>query len=95
ERLVTLAPFDTKIIDASCFPADLKNELDEHRRLRSIAKIRKSLKTELQNFEANLIRQTLKECRWNQSETARRLQTSEKNIRDKMQHYQIKKSPTQ
>jgi len=92
ERLVTLAPPDLEILDNNCFPRDLKKELDEYRQQQSPATRRKSLKSELQNFEAKLIRKTLEECRWNQSEAARRLQTSEKNIRDKMQQYHIKKS---
>jgi transcriptional regulator with GAF, ATPase, and Fis domain len=94
ERLVTLASPESEIIDYSCFPGDLKTELDEYRLQHSIAADRKSLKSQLQTFEAKLIRNTLEECNWNQSEAARRLQTSEKNIRDKMQRYKIKQSTT-
>lgn len=92
ERLVTLSPAEVEILADTCFPPDLKKELDEYRQRHRLTTSRKSLKSELQNFEATLIRKTLEECRWNQSEAARRLQTSEKNIRDKMRQYQIKKS---
>jgi transcriptional regulator with GAF, ATPase, and Fis domain len=92
ERLVTVAPQELGIIDETCFTGDLKAELHEYRQLHGMAAMRKSLKSEVQHFEASMIRRTLEECRWNQSEAARRLQTSEKNIRNKIQQYQIKKS---
>jgi transcriptional regulator with PAS, ATPase and Fis domain len=94
ERLVTLASPESDLIDYSCFPTDLKAELDQYRQQLSPTLGRKSLKSQLQTFEAKLIRTTLEECHWNQSQAARRLQTSEKNIRNKMQQYKIKRSTT-
>ncbi len=49
------------------------------------------LKEQINNYEAEIIKKTLIECDWNQSEAARRLNTSEKNIRYKMEKLNIRK----
>jgi two-component system response regulator HydG len=91
ERLVTITTADTFMIDASCLPADLRQELENYRSMKEQPWRGPSLGEQLQNLESNIIKQTLIECDWNQSEAARRLQTSEKNIRYKMKKYSIEK----
>jgi transcriptional regulator with GAF, ATPase, and Fis domain len=92
ERLVTVSPPDTLLIDAYCFPPDLQKELEKFRSMKQQSWRGPSLSEQLQNLESNIIKQTLIECDWNQSEAARRLQTSEKNIRYKMKKLHIKKT---
>jgi transcriptional regulator with PAS, ATPase and Fis domain len=91
ERLVSLAPNDVSIIDTESFPTDLGKELTEFRKRRTYHKPAESLKGQVEDFEAQLIIQTLMKCNWNQSEAARRLETSEKNIRYKMEKLNIQK----
>jgi transcriptional regulator with GAF, ATPase, and Fis domain len=92
ERLVTLSPEDDTMIDAESFPDDLREELSQFRQIRSAQNQPEPLKNKVQEYEADLIKQTLIDCNWNQSEAARRLDTSEKNIRYKMEKMNIKKS---
>ena len=49
------------------------------------------LKEKMNKYEAEIVKKTLIECGWNQSEAARRLKTSEKNIRYKMETLKIQK----
>ena len=91
ERLITLAPNDVSIIDVESFPDDLKEELNQFRKKWKSRYLTESLKISVEEFEAQLITQTLIECKWNQSEAARRLKTSEKNIRYKMEKLGIRK----
>ncbi len=91
ERLITIAPKDAKVIGAEVFQADLRGELDQFRERQKYQKPTASLKGKVQDFEAQLIKQTLIECNWNKSEAARRLNTSEKNIRYKLETLNISK----
>ncbi len=91
ERLMTLTPVTSSMIDAESFPPDLHEELKQFRDKRKFQNQLKSLKKSVQDFESELILQTLIECNWNQSEAARRLETSEKNIRYKMEILNILK----
>ena len=91
ERLVTLVGSNEQVIDANKFPIDLHKELKEYREKHKYVKSSESLKDQVESFEAKLIKKTLVECDWNQSETARRLNTSEKNIRYKMEKLNIRK----
>ena len=50
-----------------------------------------SLREQVEKFEAEIIKKVLVECGWNQSEAARKLQTSESNIRYKMKPLNIRK----
>jgi DNA-binding NtrC family response regulator len=92
ERLVTLAPDDVTVIGTDSFPEDLKEELALFRHKRADHRSPEPLKEKVEGYEADLIKQTLMECNWNQSEAARRLDTSEKNIRYKMEKFNIRKS---
>lgn len=91
ERLVTLTAKDVSIIDAESFPDDLKEELIRFRKKWKSRYLTESLKTSVAEFEEQLIKRTLIECKWNQSEAARRLKTSEKNIRYKIRKLNIQK----
>jgi DNA-binding NtrC family response regulator len=91
ERLITIAQKDEKELGSEIFPTDLLEELNQFRKKQKQIKSTHSLKGHVQDFEAQLIKNTLIECHWNQSEAARRLNTSEKNIRYKMEKLNIQK----
>jgi Nif-specific regulatory protein len=91
ERLVTLIPNDVSEVTFGVFPGDLHEELNEFRKKARQLQSTESLKEQVQDFEAQLIKRKLIECNWNQSEVARRLNTSEKNIRYKMEQLNIRK----
>jgi len=91
QRLITFVPEHLSIMGAESFPADLLEELTQFREKQRYRKPTESLKRQVQNFEAQLIKQTLIECKWNQSEAARKLKTSEKNIRYKIRKLNIQK----
>jgi transcriptional regulator with GAF, ATPase, and Fis domain len=91
KRLITIVDKDDTTIDIESFPADLQDELDQFREKNKFSKPSQSLKHRIDQFEANIITQTLIECSWNQSKAARRLDTSEHNIRYKMEKLGIKK----
>ena len=94
ERLVSLTPGDISIITSDRFPSDLKEKLFQFRKQKKLQSKTESLKTRVNIYEAEIIKQTLEECNWNKSEAARRLDTSEKNIRYKIETLNIKKSET-
>jgi len=89
ERLVTLAPVDSHIIDAELLPQDILNVFNEFRANREITKNSKSLKKHLQEVEAKILLQTLDDCDWNQSRAARKLGISETNIRFRMERLDL------
>jgi len=91
ERMVTLVPQNISEITFEFFPADLKQETCQFSKSQLNSKTEVSLKGKVQEYEAQLIKETLIKCNWNQSEAARRLKTSEKNIRYKMKQLNIKK----
>jgi transcriptional regulator with GAF, ATPase, and Fis domain len=91
ERLVTLSPEDATVIGIDSFPEDLKEELAHFQQKRIEHHRPEPLKNKVQEYEADLIKKTLIDCNWNQSEAARRLDTSEKNIRYKIEKLNIQK----
>ena len=91
ERLVTLVPEQVTNISAETLPEDLRQEFTQFQQKRIKQYHPLPLKHKVQEYEADLIRQTLIDCNWNQSEAARRLSTSEKNIRYKMEKFHIRK----
>lgn len=91
ERLVTVIPQESTVISANSFHADLLVELNHFRAEYSSQSSGKSLREQVRDLEAHIIRETLIACNWNQSQAARKLQTSEKNIRYKIQVLNIKK----
>lgn len=91
ERLVTVISQESPVIGADSFPADLLEELNHFRAEHSSRFPGKSLREQVKDVEAQIIREALIACNWNQSQAARKLQTSEKNIRYKMQVLNIRK----
>lgn len=91
ERLVALTPDDVPTITLDTIPADLHDEVETFRHKQRGVSYSGSLKEQVQDFEAELLKNTLIDCNWNQSEAARRLHTSEKNIRYKMETLHIQK----
>jgi transcriptional regulator with GAF, ATPase, and Fis domain len=83
-RLLTITPPTASLLTAASIPEDIKPELEEFRRRRSPGRPARPLKQQVDDLEAQVISETLAACGWNQSETARRLGTTEKNIRYKM-----------
>jgi transcriptional regulator with GAF, ATPase, and Fis domain len=91
ERMVTVASPDSLTIDPSYFPIELQKELKNYRKKTEPSAGSEPLKEQVNKYEADLIKETLIECNWNQSEAARRLKTSEKNIRYKIGKLNIQK----
>jgi transcriptional regulator with PAS, ATPase and Fis domain len=84
ERLVTLAPLEMQVIDASILPADFREEWQEVETISPQYDTSNSLEKNLTEYEKKLIMKVLNECNWNQSEAARRLNISETTIRYKI-----------
>ena len=91
ERMVTVTPSAALTIDPGIFPRDLQKELENYRSEISSSHKSTSIKEQLNKYEAELINKALIECGWNQSKAARKLQTSESNIRYKINQLNIKK----
>jgi Nif-specific regulatory protein len=91
ERIVTVAPLDASTIEPSFFPTEVQIEL-ENFRLKINASMKSTpIKEQMNNYEAEIIKRTLIECEWNQSKAARKLHTSESNIRYKMSQFNIQR----
>ncbi|MFX0198057.1 MAG: sigma 54-interacting transcriptional regulator [Candidatus Hodarchaeota archaeon] len=84
ERMVTLAPQDSKVLNSGILPPEFRNELQKLKKVREMGKITKSLPESLAEYEEKLIRQALIENGWNQSKTAHFLKISEHAMRYKM-----------
>lgn len=84
ERLVTLAPSEMQIIDASILPIDFQEEWKKVEAISPKYDLSNSLERNLLDYETKLIRKVLIECNWNQSKAARQLNISETTIRYKM-----------
>ena len=91
ERIIAVVPSDAETIDSSFFKMELKEEFENYRSETKVVHRTTPLKKHMNKYEAEFIRKTLIECDWNQSEAARRLKTSEKNIRYKMEKLNIRK----
>ena len=92
ERILTVAPPDASTIDPSFFPDELQKDLESFRIKFNASSDSTPLKEKMNKYEAEIVKKTLIECDWNQSEAARRLKTSEKNIRYKIEKLNIRKS---
>ena len=89
--MVTLVPENLTIIDPSYLPDELKNELDIFRKQNKAPNSSASLRKQLDDYEAEILKQTLINCNWNQSKAARILHTSESNIRYKIEKLDIRR----
>ena len=89
ERLVTLTTKKQKIIDRKTLPPELQKELKKSKKDSSNIPTTKSLSESLTDYEEELIRTTLKNCKWNQSKAAHILNISEHDMRYKMKKLKI------
>lgn len=92
ERLVTLAPLEMQVIDASILPQEYRAEWKESEAISPRYDLSNSLEKNLTEYEKKLIMKVLNECNWNQSEAARRLNISEHSIRYKMNKLRISRA---
>lgn len=91
ERLITLLPPDSELLDTSVLPGELARELKIQTPLESFSLQKKGLNESLMEMEAQMIREALQNNNWNQSRAARVLQISEQTIRYKMKKLGIQK----
>ena len=84
ERLVTLAPLEMQIIDASILPIEFQEEWQKVEAISPKYDTSNSLEKNILDYETKLINKVLIECNWNQSKAARQLNISEHKIRYKM-----------
>ena len=91
ERIVTVTPPDVSTIEISFFPKDLKKEIEDYRFKIHSAKRSAPIKEQIDKYEAEIIKKALIESGWNQSKAARKLQTSESNIRYKITLFNIQR----
>jgi DNA-binding NtrC family response regulator len=94
ERMMAISSKDTTTIDPSHFPMELQEELEEYRLRRKSHTRSVPIKQQMEKYEAEIIKNALIECGWNQSKAARKLQTSESNIRYKMNLFNIQRDET-
>ena len=92
ERLVTLAPTEMKVLDASILPIECGEEWEKMEANSPKHDLSNSLEKNLLDYEKKLIKQVLVECNWNQSKAARQLNVSESTIRYKMNKLGISRS---
>ena len=91
ERLVTLTPLNSNIIDLKVLPNEFKTEVKKMRSKLFGGKYNTSLTESLEKYEEEIIRKTLMGNNWNQSKSARALKISEQTIRYKIKKFNIKK----
>jgi len=89
ERIVAVTPPEPAIIESSFLPPDIKKELAIFKQESESQVNSESIKDQLHHFEAQIIRNALIACDWNQSQAARQLKTSESNIRYKIKQLNI------
>lgn len=92
ERLVTLAPLEMRVIDASILPEDFREEWQKVEAISPCHDTSNSLEKNISDYEIKLIRKVLIECNWNQSKAARQLNISEPSIRYKMNKLGIRRA---
>jgi transcriptional regulator with GAF, ATPase, and Fis domain len=91
ERIVTITPPEATMIETTFLPSDIKSELTIFNQESEDQITSESIKDQLNKYEAQIIRNALIDCDWNQSQAARKLKTSESNIRYKITQLNIKK----
>jgi transcriptional regulator with GAF, ATPase, and Fis domain len=93
ERLVALAPADTKVLDRNVLPEEFRIECEKMKIPGKQGVFQKPLKNLLLDYEKQVIQKILDECDGNQSKAARILKISEHTMRYKMDRLKIVKSP--
>ncbi|NIV04362.1 MAG: hypothetical protein GWN59_07135 [Calditrichae bacterium] len=91
ERLVALAPPNTRVLDVSVLPPDFRKEWQKLKRVLELDQSSRSLKESLAEHEEQIIRRALMDCDWNQSKAARLLKISEHGLRYKIGKFAIQK----
>ena len=91
ERLVTLSPLQKKYLEIRDLPDEIQKEIKEMAKIPNMYLKSRPLQESVDEFEEQIIRQTLEENSWNQSKAARLLNISEGTIRLKMKKYGIDK----
>jgi len=87
ERLITLTPLETNIVNQHIFPEDIRKEFKKMKiEEKYDYDIPKSLTESLEEYEVQLIRKALIQHNWNQSQAARQLKIPVQTI-----SYKIKK----
>ncbi|MFQ5627276.1 MAG: sigma-54 interaction domain-containing protein, partial [bacterium] len=89
ERLMTLTPAEAETISPNFLPEDIQKELTKLIRSDQFLSGDQSLAAGVAEFEDKVIRQTLSDTNWNQSQAARRLKISEHTLRYKMKKLKI------
>lgn len=92
ERLVTLAPSDSAILDRTLLPEEFGNEYEKMRISGRKGLFHKPLKNLLSDYEKQVIQKVLAECGGNRSKAARILKISEHSMRYKIEKLGIAKS---
>ena len=92
ERLVTLAPLEMQVIDASILPIEFQEEWQKVEAISPKYDTSDSLEKNILDYETKLINKVLIECNWNQSKAARQLNISEHTIRYKMNKLGIRRA---
>ena len=90
ERIVTLAPPNSTVLNHNILPSEFKKEVKKLIPTQE-SMIGNSLQGSVAEFEEQLIRKTLIESDWNQRKTARILKISESTLRYKLEKLAIKK----
>lgn len=91
ERLVTLVPADATQIGITHLPPELQREYKKQKPVIKVSADTRPLNESLADYEAGILRKTLKETDWNQSQAARALRISEQTLRYKLTKLGISK----
>ncbi|MCL4705862.1 sigma-54-dependent Fis family transcriptional regulator [bacterium] len=84
ERLVTLVPAEEQMVSHEILPADIQPEFRSAKTSGAGPSANPSLNHRMQDFEKQIIQQTLADHDWNQSKAARALKISEQKLRYRM-----------
>jgi len=92
ERLITLVPAEKQVVSHDILPDDLQEEF--RRATTRVAKpsLSPSLNARMEDFEKQIIEQTLVDHAWNQSQAARALKISEQKLRYRMTKLGLRKN---
>lgn len=84
ERVVAVTPPEMQTIGSDILPADLREEFSAFLKSTDQDPPQRSLKSRLRDCEAEILREALETCRWNQSRAAALLGTTEALVRYRM-----------
>ncbi|MBK8945071.1 MAG: sigma-54-dependent Fis family transcriptional regulator [Ignavibacteriae bacterium] len=90
EHIVTIVPFNIEVIEIEYLSPKIQEDIRTYTESTNNRKII-SLTVELENYEKKIIKKSLEENEWNQSQTARSLDIPEQTLRYKMRKLNIEK----